>query len=159
MPVIRLLTTVAFILAALACGRAENPAAPKTDAASDPNNPSPSPQIVQVFELDSIAGLKVPATVGEGKGSFEVAGARYELMSDGTYYFYYIGLPNAPRTAPVGWFVVTDPGTIEFYLSGSVGPFYMERQRHFATGKLTGLGMRVTYEDFIDFYPEVYVRR
>jgi hypothetical protein len=90
-----------------------------------------------------------------------VTGGRYDLLADGTYYFYYIMEPSRQNipTHPTGYYTRSAAGTIEFYTTGPMGPFYAERGGHFSTGVLSGSTMTVHYEDPVDFDVEVYSRR
>lgn len=118
-------------------------------------------QIIESYEVETIGGRPLPQTYSGGGASWVVTGARYDLLADSTYYFYYIGVPweQSARSRPAGYYSRTAQGTIEFYTSGPVSQFYIDRNRHFATGTLNGSTMTVHYDDPVDFEEEVYTRR
>lgn len=161
MSLLRRVLSYAAVSAVCACGGTENPSAPNAEAASvrAPETTSDR-KIVETYDLVKIGGQALPLTYSGGGSTWQVTGGRYELMSDGTYFFYYVGTPwGGRKPGPDGWFVRTDRGTIEFYYAGSIGPFYAERNRHFASGRLTDAGMVVDYEDTVDFEQEIYLKR
>lgn len=117
-------------------------------------------QIVESYELQTIGGHSLPVTYTGGGSAWQVSGARYDLLADGTFYFYYIGVPweQQSRSHPNGYYSRT-ASSIEFYSTGPLSPFYAERNGHFSTGVLSGTTMTVHYEDPVDFDEEVYTRR
>lgn len=164
------LLSCALVAFALACVSAEPPSAPTaqsqaTDTLPTPKAPPANPvvpsdaRIVESFDLETIGGVALPLSYSGGGSTWQIVGGRYDLRADGLYSFYYLGLPErVPSETPTGWYIRTGR-TIEFYTSGPVGPFYLERNRHFSTGVLTEHGLIVDYEDYIDFEREVYRRR
>ena len=167
MRLLSLLSNCVVLATALACSGVDRPLGPAVEgqavnspAGKSPDAPtsSPSAPLVGSFDLQSIGGRPVPLSYSGGGSSWEIIGGRYELMADGTYYFYYRSLPDNGRpSSPTGWYTVSN-GTIYFYYAGPVGPFYLERNRLFSTGIVSGNVMVVEYEDFIDFETEVYSR-
>jgi hypothetical protein len=172
------LPVYAMFAAVLACSGAEPSApTPQTDASkgstgtnidpappsgeSVPLSPNPDAKVIETYALETVAGQGLPQSYSGGGIVWTVTGGQYDLMSDGTYYFYYIGVPweNGSRSRPAGHYSRIDPATILFYITGPVGSFYEERGRLFSTGTLSGDTMTVRYEDPVDFDVEVYRRR
>jgi hypothetical protein len=94
-------------------------------------------------------------------GSYQVSGGHYLLKSDNSFDFGY-DADGVSRVTPYGTFVQLDANTIQFVLSpGSYGKgtlFYGESNGLFATGRIEGDVMTVTYVDSIDYDIETYVR-
>ncbi len=120
----------------------------------------PEIAVVARYDLQSIAGKGLPIQYSGGGKTWEVVGGHYVLFADGTFDFYYDFSPSKPRSLlPIGKYVRSANGVIDFYLTGSFGPFYSDRNGHFARGDVSGDVMRMTYEDFVDFEEEVYVAK
>jgi hypothetical protein len=116
------------------------------------------PVAVAIYDLQTIAGQKVPVTYPLGT----IAGGHYVLFDDGSCTWGYDG-PNPASPTTTMSYGRPDSATIQFYLLPGTYPnsaFYAERNGLFSTGTLNGTTMTVRYEDFLDFdNPEVYVRR
>ena len=111
------------------------------------------------YDLIQIGGSTLPVTYSGGGATWVVTGGHYNLMSDNTFAFGY-EINGFPNTRPIGTTVWIDPTTVKFYQfpdSYPASAFYQERNGLFATGRIEGNTMTVTYEDFVDFEIEKYV--
>jgi hypothetical protein len=115
--------------------------------------------IVARYNLVEIGGRTLPVTYSGGGATWAVTGGHYYLASDSTFSFGY-EINGASNTRPIGTTVWVDQTTLQFYQGPGSYPdsqFYQQRNGLFATGRIEGTTMTVTYEDFIDFEVEKYV--
>ena len=90
-----------------------------------------------------------------------ISGGHYLLKSDNSFDYGY-DVDGVSHVIPYGTFVQLDANTIQFVLSpssyGKSSPFYGPSNGLFATGRIEGNMMTVTYVDYMDYDPETYVR-
>jgi hypothetical protein len=85
-----------------------------------------------------------------------VSGGHYLLKSDNSFEFGY-DADGVSNVFPYGTFVQLDANTIQFVLLSS--PYAKSSSNElFATGRIEGNMMTVTYVDYMDYDPETYVR-
>jgi hypothetical protein len=110
--------------------------------------------IVARYDLIEINGSPLPS-------SYPVSGGHYLLKSDNSFDYGY-DVNGVSRVVPTGTFVQLDANTIQFILSpGSYGkttPYYGASNGLFATARIEGNMMTVTYVDNMDYDIEQYVR-
>ncbi|HEY8853464.1 MAG TPA: hypothetical protein VIM36_14855 [Gemmatimonadaceae bacterium] len=110
--------------------------------------------IIARYDLIEVGGSPLP-------GSYLVSGGHYLLKSDNSFDYGY-DFDGVSHVTPYGTFVQLDANTIQFVLSpGSYGKsslYYGPSNGLFATGRIEGDVMTVTYVDNMDYYPETYVR-
>jgi hypothetical protein len=110
--------------------------------------------IIARYDLIEVGGSPLP-------GSYQVSGGHYLLKSDNSFDFGY-DADGVSRVVPTGTFVQLDANTIQFVLSpGSYGKsslYYGPSNGLFATARIDGNVMTVTYVDNMDYDIEKYVR-
>ena len=148
-------------LALAGCGSAtDSTAPPRSSSPPNPSHtPAPAAAIVASYDLVEIGGKALPVTYSGGGATWAVTGGHYFLMADNTFAFGY-DFDGSSTAKPVGTVVWVDATTVKFYQYPGSYPqstFYKERNGLFATGRIEGSTMTVTYEDFIDFEVEKYV--
>ena len=116
--------------------------------------------IVARYDLSEIGGQSLPISYAGGGVSWVVTGGHYMITSDDQYAFGY-EKNGISHVTPNGTVVRVDANTIQFVMSPDMYPlsqFYRQLNGLFATGHIAGDVMTVTYEDFVDFEPETYIR-
>jgi len=110
--------------------------------------------IIARYDLIEVGGSPLP-------GSYLVSGGHYLLKSDNSFDYGY-DVDGVSRVTPTGTFVQLDANTIQFVLSpGSYGKsslYYGPSNGLFATARIEGDVMTVTYVDNMDYDIEKYVR-
>ena len=111
--------------------------------------------IIARYDLIEVAGSPLPSSYAPS-----VSGGHYLLKSDNTFDFGY-DADGVSYVTPTGTFVQPDANTIQFVLSpGSYtkSSVYGPSNGLFATARIDGDVMTVTYVDYMDYDPETYVR-
>ena len=109
------------------------------------------PTIVARYNLTRIGGVPLP--IGA------TTGGQYLLAADNTFAFG-SEINGVLKVLPIGTVAWVDPTTLQFFLAPYLYPdsqFYRDLGGLFATGKIEGSVMTVTYSDFVDFDIETYV--
>jgi hypothetical protein len=112
------------------------------------------PSGIESYDLQTIGGKALPLTYSGGGTTWDVVGGPYVLADDGSFTHVYL-----VRTVPDGV-----PKIDSNAFRGTYGPldstitFYDTRKLFFASGIIRGDVLAVTYDDWIDFEDEVYVR-
>lgn len=117
------------------------------------------PAIVARYDLSKVGGASLPLSYSGGGSSWTITGGHFVITADNSYAFGY-DVDGIPTARPEGSVVWVDPTTVQFVQAPGTYPasqFYMERNGLFATGKIDGNVMTVTYEDPVDFETEIYV--
>lgn len=117
------------------------------------------PTIVARYNLSKIAGAPLPLNFSGGGLSWAITGGHFVIAADNSFAWGYDidGFPSVRPTGSVAW---VDPTTVQFFQAPGSYPdsqFYRDRNGLFATGKIEGSVMTVTYEDPVDFEIETYV--
>ena len=86
-----------------------------------------------------------------------VSGGHYLLKSDNSFDYGY-DVDGVSHVIPYGTFVQLDANTIQFVLPPSPNGKSSPSDLLFATGRIDGDVMTVTYVDYMDYDPETYVR-
>jgi hypothetical protein len=115
--------------------------------------------IVARYDLSTMGAAFLPVNVSGGGSSWTITGGHFVIAADNSYAFGY-DVDGIPTARPGGSVVWVDPTTVQFFQAPGTYPgsqFYKDRNGLFATGKIEGNVMTVTYEDPIDFDIETYV--
>jgi hypothetical protein len=113
--------------------------------------------IVARYDLIEVDDLPLPSS-GYAPS---VSGGHYLLKSDNSFDYGY-DVDGVSHVTPTGTFVQLDANTIQFVLSPSSyaksSPLYGPSNGLFATARIHGNVMTVTYVDYMDYDIEKYVR-
>jgi hypothetical protein len=115
--------------------------------------------IVARYDLSTIGGLPLPLYYSGGGSSWVITGGHFVIAADNSYAWGY-DVAGIPGVRPLGSVVWVNPTTVQFFQAPGTYPasqFYQDRNGLFATGKIDGNVMTVTYEDPIDFDNEIYL--
>lgn len=99
------------------------------------------------WDLLLVAGQKLPLTYSAGGSTWTITGGQYVFLDDSSYARGY-DVAGAEHTRPMGRYFVNASGAVQFF--DALGLLL-------STATIQGNLVTVTYEDFIDFDPEIYV--
>ncbi len=113
------------------------------------------------WDLLLIGEQHLPLTYSGPGASWSITGGHYVFVGDSTYIFgYEVDGVDGPST--IGRYVRLDSSTVQLYVPECYAGSDSCQERGglflFATGTIQGSVMTVTYEDFIDFEKETYVK-